>query len=188
MGTTSGVVIEEEVPARVDRWGPHKPGTGPTDTYGEYDEQMARPERLTRLRTETWGIGYVRARKPPLTPEEIDDLAGWPQGTCAQIEAGALVVSVLHLRRLGSLLFRRDQVGRDYWMETDGHFCPGNGLAVAAAIESLCRRHDTTPEALAAKAGISQAQMRRLVQGRQWTVDCATLRRLAHAAGEHLPE
>lgn len=184
----SGAVIEREAAARVDRWGPHVPGTGPTDEYGEYDEQMAPPERLTRLRTETWGIGYVRRRNPPLTPEEIDDIAGWPEGTCAQIEVGALVVSVLHVRRLGSLLFRRDQAQRGYWMEIDGHFCAGNGRAVAVAIEALCLRHGLMPQTLAAKAGISPARMRSLIRGGQWTVDGATLRRLAAAAGEYLPE
>ena len=188
MSATSGAVIEREVPARVDRWGPHVPGTGPSDAYGDYDEQMAPPERLTRLRTETWGIGYVRRRNPPLTPEEIDDIAGWPEGTCAQIEVGALVVSVLHVRRLGSLLFRRDQTQRGYWMEMDGHFGAGNGTAVAAAVEALCRRHGLTPEELGGKAGISPARMRSFVRGGQWTVDGATLRRLARAAGEHLPE
>lgn len=188
MSATSGAVIERDAAGRVDRWGPHVPGTGPTDQCGEYDEMMAAPERLTRLRTETWGIGYVRARKPPLTPEEIDDLAGWPRGTCARIEAGELVVSVLHVRRLGSLLFRRDQTQRGYWMEVDGHFCAGNGRAVASAIEALCWRHGLSPGELGGKAGISPARMRSLIRGGQWTVDGATLRRLARAAGEYLPE
>jgi hypothetical protein len=148
---------------------------------------MAAPERLTRLRTETWGIGYVRRRNPSLTPDEIDAIAGWPEGTCARIEAAELVVSVLHVRRLGTLLFRRDQVQRGYWMEMDGHFCLGNGQAVAAAIEVLCRRHGLTAEQLGARAGISPARMRSLVRCGQWTVDSTTLRRLAQAAGEHLP-
>lgn len=173
-----------EAPPRVDRWGPHVPGTGPSDTYGPYDEMMAPPERLTRLRAETYGLS---PRTPALDPADIDALAGWPPGTCARIEAGTLVVSVLAVRHLGSLLFRRDQIQRGCWIELDGNFGEGNGPAVSDAIEALCQRHGLTPGGLAAKAGITPARMRSLVRAKQWTVDIATLHRLARAAGEFLP-
>lgn len=174
---------------RVDRWGPHVPGTGPTDHYGPYDEEMADPERVRALRSLSYQGGGIRRRDPPLTPAEIDSVAGWPEGTCAQVEAGDLVVSVLHVRRLGSLLFRRDQTARGCWTEVDGHIGRyGNGPAVAVAIESLCRRHRITPAALAARAGLRPAQMRALARGATWTVPQETLHRLARAVGEFLPE
>lgn len=170
----------------VDQWGPHAPGTGPYDEYGDWPEQMARPERITRLRTHE--ARWPETPRPiPLTPEDLDRIAGWPEGTTAAIERGDLVVSVSRVEDLWLRLYRRREAAAGVWIEVDGHLGGWNGPAVAGAIRALARRHNTTPEELCWQAGLA-SMAHDLLRGHLHRVDIRTLRRLARAAGEHLPE
>lgn len=175
------------VEVKTTQWDPHIAGTGSTDEYGIYPEKMCHPDRIARLRTHPVGTPPQSPRPVPLSPSELDAIAGWAEGTTEALERGDMMVSVARYESLWHRLYREALTRAGCWMEVDGFLSGWNGPAVAGAIRALAARHGVSPEELCWQAGVV-ARMSALLSGREHRVDVATLHRLARAAGEFLPE